>query len=927
MRKWLIVGTVLLFLCVVVVLVLLNLNFLIERNRDFLVAQAEQALGRKVSVGKVGVSLLNGIGVRLKDFSISDDTSFSKGEFIRARDLKINLEFWPLLSKEIQIKRMILNQPVIGIIRDKKGAFNFSSIGKKEKGKKPAARKPPAEEAPPLALLVNFIDISDGELRYQDRKEGVDFRVQKIDLRVEDLEFDKPFSLNLSAALLSKRQNLKIQTRVGPLRPDADLSEVPLSGTIELDSLDLAQLKSAVPKIIASLPKELDLTGTLKIKEMKLSGTLKKLTFQGAVDGTDAAIQFGKDFKKSSGTPLVVSTEAQYSGDTLSLRRANVKLHTLELTGKGNLRLGKTLSLDLSLDSNRFSLSGWEKIVPLIEPYGLSGDAKFHTRVDGTLGKLTIKGAIEGTDAAINFGKTFQKVSGTPLVISTEAQVAGDRFSFHQAKLKLHTLELSGKGQVLLGKLPSLDLSLDSNRFSLSGWEKIVPLIEPYRLSGDAKFHTRVRGRFAQKQKPTIQGNVTLSGVSVRFPQLPNAVKDLNATVNFTPQTADIQEASLNLGSSQFQLAAQVKRFAPLVLSYKLSSPQFRASDVLTSPPEGLRGDTVKGLNSEGLVSIKNGDLSYQGKVTSAEGTLYNIGYKNLGAGLVLNNKVAKIRDFRIETLKGSVQAQGIYSMSQQAPSFSLDTTIKGLDLKELYASVDPKAPKDIQGFLNADLKIAGTGNGWEQIKPNLSGEGQAEVLKGALLNFNLAEGVLSGITGIGGLTSLINPQVREKYPETFESKDTEFKELKGLFNLDKGQMDVKSLVITAADYTVQGKGRVDFNRRVNFNSMLVFSQRLSNDMARSAKEVRYLFNDRGLFEVPFRLAGTLPNVKPRPDSKYVNQLIKRGLSRKGAEEIRRRIFGEKKEPTPPVGSQPTPKKPDPLEDLIRRGLEGIFGR
>jgi len=133
--------------------------------------------------------------------------------------------------------------------------------------------------------------------------------------------------------------------------------------------------------------------------------------------------------------------------------------------------------------------------------------------------------------------------------------------------------------------------------------------------------------------------------------------------------------------------------------------------------------------------------------------------------------------------------------------------------------------------------------------------------------------------------------------------------------------------VITAADYTVQGKGRVDFNRHVNFNSMLVFSQRLSNDMARSAKEVRYLFNDRGLFEVPFRLAGTLPNVKPRPDSKYVNQLIKRGLSRKGAEEIRRRIFGEKKEPTPPVGSQPTPKKPDPLEDLIRRGLEGIFGR
>ena len=292
----------------------------------------------------------------------------------------------------------------------------------------------------------------------------------------------------------------------------------------------------------------------------------------------------------------------------------------------------------------------------------------------------------------------------------------------------------------------------------------------------------------------------------------------------------------------------------------------------------------------------------------------------------MLDNGVAKIRDFSVESLKGTVQAQGVYSMSPTAPNFSLDTNIKGLDIKDLYASVAPKAQRDIQGSLNADFKIAGRGRSWGDIKPSLSGQGQADVIKGALLNFNLAEGVISGITGIGGLTSLITPQVRDKYPETFKSKDTEFKELKGLFSLGKGQMDIKSLVIAAADYTVQGNGRADFDHKVDFLANLILSKRLSDDLAHAARELRYVFNSQGQFDVPFTLGGTLPNVRPRPDSRYVSQLIQRGLANKGAEEIRRRLFGEK-ESKQPEGTETTPKKPDAVEDLIRRGLEGIFGR
>ena len=317
MRKWVIAGIVLLFVGAIVALSILNLNSLINRNKDYLVDQAEQALGRKVSVGEVAVSLRNGIGVRLNDFSLSDDTSFSSGDFIRARDLQLNLKLLPLLTKEIQIKRLILHDPVIGIIRDKKGNFNFSSIGKKGKEKERAAtkedREPSKKKVAPLPLLVSLVDISGGDVRYLDRKEGVDLRIEQIDLRVKDLDFAKPFSVNLTAALFSKRQNLKIKARVGPLHPEADFSEVPLEGEIKVDPIDFGKLKSAVPKIKAMLPEGLDLTGILRIKDAQLKGTLKKLELNGALEGTDATINFGKTFKKDSGIPLVFFIDAQYA--------------------------------------------------------------------------------------------------------------------------------------------------------------------------------------------------------------------------------------------------------------------------------------------------------------------------------------------------------------------------------------------------------------------------------------------------------------------------------------------------------------------------------------------------------------------------------------------------------------------------------------
>src|SRR2546422_171883 len=101
MRKWIIVGLTFLVLCGVVFFAVLNVNSFIARNKDYLLEQAQHALNRKVSVTELEVTFLQGIGVRAKNVTIADDPAYSKDDFVRAKDLQINLKFWPLLKKEI----------------------------------------------------------------------------------------------------------------------------------------------------------------------------------------------------------------------------------------------------------------------------------------------------------------------------------------------------------------------------------------------------------------------------------------------------------------------------------------------------------------------------------------------------------------------------------------------------------------------------------------------------------------------------------------------------------------------------------------------------------------------------------------------------------------------------------------------------------
>ncbi|HZD40197.1 MAG TPA: AsmA family protein, partial [Terriglobales bacterium] len=768
MRKWVIVAVVLLLLIGTAVFVaLLNANALINRNKDYLLNQAQQALGRKVSVGDVEVTLFTGFGVRLHDFAMSDDPAFSSGDFIRAKDLQVNLKLLPLLRRQFQVKRMILHQPVITVIRNANKNYNFSTIGEK-KPKAPRAKKeeraPAKEKSAPPAFFVSLVDISDGELHYRDRKDGGNLDLKKIDLKVKDFDFGRPFTVEMGVALFAPKQNLKLQSRVGPISANGDFRDTPVNGELQVDALDVSKVKEALPRLKRAVPKALDFNGVYTVKDLKFTGTLNHLSLKGAIEGTDGSLRFGQAFQKAPGIPLKVSADATYATDKVTIRQADIVLYTLALTGKGDMQLNGT---------------------------------------------------------------------------------------------------------------PTMNLSINSKPFSLEGWQKIIPAMAAYQLGGKMELHANLRGKVGKGSAPAIQGAFTWADGRVQPPNFPKPLENINADVRFTGEHADIKQTTLNLGRSKILFSGAVERFSPLTLSYKLSTPEIWPADFQASLPEERKGDVLRDLNNDGKITVTSGQITYQGKLSSAAGTLHKIGYKNLVANLSLANKVADIRSLQASLLDGTLQGDAQYAFNEPVPRFTAATKLQGIDIHQLYENLKPKAEHDIRGRLNANVKVAGSGKEWKEIEPTLQGAGEAEVLQGALLNFNIAQGALSGITGVPGLSNMIiSPQLRQKYPEIFDSKDTEFKEMKTVFNIADSRVNIKDLRIAATDYSVQGKGWVNFNRRIDFQSVLTLSQRLSADVADSTREVKFLFNNQNQLELPFSLSGKLPNVKPRPDSRYLGKMV-----------------------------------------------------
>ncbi len=137
-----------------------------ERIKGILLAEAEKAIGRRVSVGEVGISLLHGIDI--SDIYIGENRSYGDIPFVKVKRVTVGYSFSEIFQKRIVFNRIDIEQPEVHI-RSREGKLALSDLIKKP----PAEKKPPVEERPagppkpfPLTVLLQSCEVRGISLFY-----------------------------------------------------------------------------------------------------------------------------------------------------------------------------------------------------------------------------------------------------------------------------------------------------------------------------------------------------------------------------------------------------------------------------------------------------------------------------------------------------------------------------------------------------------------------------------------------------------------------------------------------------------------------------------------------------------------------------------------------------------------------------------------
>jgi hypothetical protein len=227
-----------------------------------------------------------------------------------------------------------------------------------------------------------------------------------------------------------------------------------------------------------------------------------------------------------------------------------------------------------------------------------------------------------------------------------------------------------------------------------------------------------------------------------------------------------------------------------------------------------------------------------------------------------------------------------------------------------------------VRGRLDANVDLAGGGASGDEILGSLRGQGRVEAVDGLLADTNLVEGVLGAVATLPGLTSILASIRHSRHAAILDAPGTRFDKASATFAIADRRVTTNDAVLSAAHYTMRGRGWVDFDQRVDVTATLIASPGLTRELVSGVKEIRWLGESESPLAIPFRLQGTWPNVRPVPDARALAANLTVGTVRSGVDAL----IGTGKRAGKAAGKG-AEKVEEPAQKLLRRGLDSLFGR
>ncbi|MZH03396.1 MAG: DUF748 domain-containing protein, partial [Nitrospinae bacterium] len=328
------------------------------------IAKLEELTRREVKIGKAEMDIVHGLSIRLEDVSVK--SRISKEPELKAHSVFVVVRLLPLLAKQVEVKKIIVQGSSLRVVRDAKGRFSLGNVEK--------WITQPTDSGLFKVLkvsLMNQLMVESGSIHFKDylnRRDDdpLSMDLKRIHFSVQKNLIGSPFHFNLKGEIPggSSPTAFQVSGAFDNLSKDKGLTGISIDGKVRVDELNVSNFQPYLKKVLAKAPIDslLSLNSSFSGNiggALKTEGTLKYSpnSNKGGATLSDARVPHrgGLDYKIS------------LDQDSLHIEELKSESGPFKFTAKASLAnfLSKDPSISIDLVSDSFQINKSIDYLPL----------------------------------------------------------------------------------------------------------------------------------------------------------------------------------------------------------------------------------------------------------------------------------------------------------------------------------------------------------------------------------------------------------------------------------------------------------------------------------------------------------------------------------------------------------------------------------
>ncbi len=248
------------------------------------------ALGRDLTIdGDFSMSVFPWIGLSTGRLALGNAEGFPEPYFAEINQADIRVKLLPLISKKVEISRIVLNGLQLNLTKNKQGVTNWQDMGAKKQAQTTDVKQQATTqggESMLAALAIGGVAIENANIQWHDVQQDKKIQIKDFFLSSDQLELGKQVPVNLGFNVIDQKSGMTQQLKLATdLMVDSNVQQFQLHN-IKLQSISEGE---SIPgnKLEAGLAGNIDIdlaAETLSITGLQLSSG--NLLLQGEVSGS-----------------------------------------------------------------------------------------------------------------------------------------------------------------------------------------------------------------------------------------------------------------------------------------------------------------------------------------------------------------------------------------------------------------------------------------------------------------------------------------------------------------------------------------------------------------------------------------------------------------------------------------------------------------